>query len=286
MRSLPFILAVLGHAACGTPQSTETPGPAVAPGPVITPVPTVVPASEAKWGQLNPARGADSPKAATLWGDRSGRGPTGFLFHPVDGFSSPPHIHNVSYRGIVIHGLVHNDDPDAAEMWMPAGSFWTQPKGAAHITSARGNDVLAYIEIDSGPYLVRSVEQAFSSDERPINVDASNIVWVRLRDSDPDVRAAHLWGDADGGRLSGTLLKVPRSFEGTLLGRGPEFRAIVIAGRPKLNVESSAGLEPLEPGSYFASSEPSAHKLSCADDADCVIYIRTAGRFELTRSSD
>ena len=126
---------------------------------------TVVLTSEVTWEQLNPARGDESPKAATLWGDRNGEGPTGFLFAPVDGFESPPHAHNVSYRGVVIRGLVHNDDPNADEMWMPTGSFWTQPKGGVHITAAKGTDILAYIEIDEGPYLVLAVDKAFDSED-------------------------------------------------------------------------------------------------------------------------
>ncbi len=82
----------------------------------------VIPVSEVKWEQLNPARGDKSPQAGTLWGDRSGAVPTGFLARFVDGFSSPPHIHNATYRAVVISGHIHNDDPDAASMWMPAGS--------------------------------------------------------------------------------------------------------------------------------------------------------------------
>ena len=82
----------------------------------------VVLASEVEWEQLNPKRGDQSPQAATLWGDRNGTEATGFLVKFVDGFSSPPHIHNVSYRGVVIAGGVHNDDPEAKPMWMPAGS--------------------------------------------------------------------------------------------------------------------------------------------------------------------
>ena len=133
-------------------------------------------ASEVTWEQLNPARGDKSPKAGTLWGDRNGTGPTGFLVQFADGFSSPPHIHNVSYRGMVISGLIHNDDPGAADMWLPTGSFWTQPKGEVHITAAKGTTNVAYIEIEKGPYLVLPPEEAFDSGERPINVDASNIV--------------------------------------------------------------------------------------------------------------
>ena len=126
--------------------------------------------ADVEWEKLNPARGDQSPAAATLWGDRNGTDATGFLVRFVDGFSSPPHIHNVSYRGIVIQGLVHNDDPTAAPMWMPTGSYWTQPLGGAHITSATGGTTVAYIEIEEGPYLVRPVDQATASGQHPVNV--------------------------------------------------------------------------------------------------------------------
>lgn len=82
--------------------------------------------SDVQWTPLNPARGDQSPQAGTLWGDRTNSGASGFLVQFVDGFSSPPHIHNVTYRGVVISGLIHNDDPKAEKMWMPEGSFWTQ----------------------------------------------------------------------------------------------------------------------------------------------------------------
>ena len=54
--------------------------------------------SEIVWEKLNPARGDQSPQAGTIWGDRRGSVATGFLAKFVDGFSSPPHIHNVTYR--------------------------------------------------------------------------------------------------------------------------------------------------------------------------------------------
>lgn len=65
---------------------------------------TVLPTDQVKWEPLNPARGDASPRAGTLWGDRKGRGPTGFLVRFKQGFASPPHIHNVTYRGVVIEG--------------------------------------------------------------------------------------------------------------------------------------------------------------------------------------
>lgn len=36
---------------------------------------------------------------------------------------------------------------------MPLGSFWTQPSGEVHITAAKGEENIAYVEIDSGPDL-------------------------------------------------------------------------------------------------------------------------------------
>jgi hypothetical protein len=104
--------------------------------------------ADIEWGYLNPARGDAGPRAATLWGDRTANVASGFLVKFKDGFSSPPHIHNVTYRGVVISGLVHNDDPKAENMWLPAGSFWTQPAGESHITAAIGKNNIAFYKDD------------------------------------------------------------------------------------------------------------------------------------------
>ena len=70
----------------------------------------VVTADNVEWGWLNPLRGDKSPAAGKLWGDRTKNEPAGFLVKFNKGFSSPPHIHNITYRGVVIKGLLHNDD--------------------------------------------------------------------------------------------------------------------------------------------------------------------------------
>lgn len=169
------------------------------------PTKEIVLAAEVNWTHLNPKRGDLAPKAGTLWGDRNGNEPTGYLLKPTDGFQSPLHIHNVSYRAVVIRGLIYNDDPDAANMWMPAGSFWTQPKVEVHITASMGKDALAYIEIEEGPYLVHPADEAFDSGERPVNVDKSNIVWLDasditwvdqhgVADAGKGPKVAYLWG--------------------------------------------------------------------------------------------
>ena len=194
-------VAMAGLAAC-----SATPEPAA------ERTSEVVLTSEVEWGPLNPARGDRGPKAGTLWGDRTGPGPSGFLVEFLDGFESPPHIHNVSYRGVVLSGLIHNDDPNADDLWLPPGSFWTQPKGAVHVTAARGSHNLAYIEIEEGPYLVLPVEEEFDSGEVPVNVDRSNVVWLDQPGTPAAARGprvAYLWGNPRDDRLSGALVELP-----------------------------------------------------------------------------
>ena len=242
---------------------------------------SVVRRADVSWEPLNPARGDKSPKAGTLWGDRKADVATGFLAEFADGFSSPPHIHNVTYRAVVIEGLAHNDDPEAANMWMPTGSFWTQPKGEAHITSAQGSPVVAYVEIEAGPYLVRPAEQAFDSGERPINVDASNMVWEDLtttayyHGANPNGGAppevAYLW---KGEERRGFMLRLPPGFEGKVYTPGPDLRAVVISGEVTHEDPGGSRAEALPPGSYFGSTKAAMHDVTCASGAACVLYVR------------
>ena len=245
----------------------------------------VVPVTDVKWEQLNPARGDQSPQAGTLWGDRRGAVPTGFLAKFVDGFSSPPHIHNATYRAVVISGLIHNDDPDAAHMWMGPGSFWTQPRGEVHITAAMGSTNIALVEIDEGPYLVRPPEEAFDSGERPVNVDASNIVWVDPPATPPSAngpKLAYLWGRLEEGQSNGTFIKLPPGFKGNIHSLASSFRAVVIKGRPTY---AGTNVEVLEPGSYFSSAGQWIHRISTDAGTETLIYVRTDGRFEISADS-
>lgn len=255
--------------------------------------------SEINWEALNPARGDRSPQAGTLWGDRhaaiepqensetdcpfcrSSLVPTGFLAKFADGFSSPPHIHNVTYRAVVISGLVHNDDPDAAHMWMPPGSFWTQPKGEVHITSAKGETTVALVEIDTGPYLVMPPEEAFDSGERPVNIHTSNIVWVTpsglpIEEVGPQI--AYLWGNPENGSDYGTFIKLPPGFSGHIQSTGSTFRVVTIDGQPKYLGKKKVTLEP---GSYFSSSGDVMHKVESHAQQESVFYVRSNGSYRI-----
>jgi len=255
------------------------------------PSPSVLSAEDVDWQPLNPARGEASPRAGTLWGDRNGSGPTGFLVQFVDGFSSPPHIHNVSYRGIVITGLVHNDAPEHRAMWMPAASYWTQPKGATHITAAKGSPVVAYIEIDEGPYLVHPVDQASETAERPVNVDASNLVWLDVASIGwmsvadvPGAKVTFLWGNPADSAASGALIELSSGFTGSIRDLGGRLRSVVVRGAMRFH--GSGAETTLEPGSYFTSTGGTAHRLSCVATEPCILYVRSEGKFLVTTQEE
>ncbi len=255
----------------------------------LKPTSEVLLRSQVEWSPLNPARGDASPQAGNLWGDRTSSGATGFLVKFVDGFSSPPHIHNVTYRGVAIDGLIHNDDPDAEKMWMPEGSFWTQPAGEAHITAAMGNSNMAYIEIDSGPYLVNPADEAFDNGEKPINVDPSNIVWLDASNfnssdhsknigSPVQPQVAFLWGDPQDREPYGAFIKLPAGFKGEIRNYSSTFRAVVVRGQPQLLRGAKA--DNLEPGSYFGSMRSSVHQIG-SQTTESVLYVRTRGKFDV-----
>ncbi len=237
----------------------------------------IVLASQVDWQALNPARGAASPRAATLWGDRNAAVATGFLARFAKDFSSPPHIHNVTYRAVVIEGEIHNDDPGAAWQWMGPGSFWSQPQGESHITAARGQSNLALVEIDHGPYLVRPPEQAYDNGERPINVDASNLVWMPAMPGGvigEGADKAHLWGRFDGDSPNGSFLRLPPGFRGRLMAAGEVFHAVVIRGAL---VHAAAPGKTLTPGSYAGGV--GTHVVGADPEQGAFVYIRSHGRY-------
>ncbi len=183
---------------------------------------------------------------------------------------------------MVISGLIHNDDLNADDMWMPAGSFWTQPKGEVHITAARGSNNIALVEIDKSPYLVRSFKEAFDSGEKPINVDPSNLIWLdppgMPSSSSKGVKVAYLWGPQEDGQSNGTFVRLPAGYSGEIHSRGKTFRAVVIKGQPKYFGDE---VQILEPGSYFGSKGAAMHQVSSSAGEETVIYVRTNGKYEV-----
>ena len=248
--------------------------------------------SDVEWTPLNPARGKLGPQAGNLWGDRTGAGPSGFLVKFVDGFSSPPHIHNITYRGVVISGLVHNDDPNAEKAWMGVGSYWTQAAGEVHITAAKGSDNIAYIEIEESPYLVLPTSEAFDEGDKSVNIEASNIVWLDATNTQwikqPEnisfasaPKIAFLWGNPQGDQLNGSFVKLPAGFSGKIKTNQSVLRGVIIQGRVDYQGMNLKGDKILVPGSYFSSSDEAMHQLSVDTDNECIIYIRSKGGYTI-----
>ncbi len=249
---------------------------------------TVTTPDQVSYQPLNPARGDASPQAGVLWGDITKDVPSGMLLKFAEGFSSPPHIHNITYRAIVIDGEIHNDDPDAANMWMGPGTFWTQPAGEVHITSARP-DVggTGFLEILEGPYLVQPGDKAFDNGERPLNLVAPNMVWmnademnwIQTGNSEQGAEATLLWGDLSDGELSGSMIKLPPGYKADLSTKGGDLKAVVIQGGVLHSVQSVTEQNDIGAGGFFASAEGMSHSIKCEAKSECLIYVRTEGSF-------
>jgi quercetin dioxygenase-like cupin family protein len=281
---LPAV-ALIGLMISATATAQETPTPAAE----ATPKVEVRLASEIPWQKLNPARGDASPQAGTIWGDQTKDGESGFLVKFVDGFSSPPHIHNITYRGIVLAGGLHNDDPKAEPMWMKVGSYWTQPAGEVHITSSRGAGI-GYVEIQSGPYLVKPETEAFDNGERPINIDSTNIVWLDASnttwiegktnaDAAKNAQMTFMWGSPEGDQVNGTMLKLPAGFSGKLNTESSSFKVIVIDGQTKLHLDDGKDVRTLTAGGYFGTEGKASNHVTTKDG--CTVYVRTKGKYSV-----
>jgi hypothetical protein len=239
---------------------------------------SVIATDNIEWGLLNPLRGDASPRAADLWGDRTKNTATGMLVKFKKGFSSPPHIHNISYRGVVIEGLMHNDDPSAIETWLQSGSFWTQSAGESHITAANAQDNLIYLETDSGPYLVLPKEQAFDNGERSINVDAQNLVWLDAKEvtwlASNKAHIAYLWGNTE--QANGSFIKLPAGFEGTIENDGG-LKALVVKGKAAYQWNNNKTISELSPSSFFSAKAKGSHAITA--ETELILYINSNGRY-------
>lgn len=281
LRYTTYLLFIVGLLiSCTNPKTEEEKSTSEK---IENPTNKVLLSSKIIWEKLNPARGDQSPQAGTIWGNRKGTEATGFLAKFVDGFSSPPHIHNVTYRAVVIKGLVHNDDAEAEHMWMKSGSFWTQPEGEAHITSAKGEENIALVEIDHGPYLVKPISEAFDNGERPVNIDVSNLVWLDNEKSnwiDPSSNAELCFLLEDNG-LKSLFVKLPKGYNGEIETDGTVLHSVVIKGELIYLMPTDNEKKVLDPGSYFGSTGRSIHSIQNNSDQEIVLYFRTDGEVKI-----
>ncbi|MEM7765130.1 MAG: DUF4437 domain-containing protein [Pseudomonadota bacterium] len=228
---------------------------------------------------LNPARGDAAPQAGVLWGNIRANVWSGAIIKFRDGFQSPPHIHNVTYRGVVIDGQVHNDDPVAAKQWLGPGAYWSQVAGEAHITAAKpGASATVFLEILSGPYLVKPTDDAFDTGEQSVNVAYDNLVWVTasgsLADSNARSARTYLWQQ---GAHSGSLLRLAAGASVSVQADAP-LRLVGIRG--ELSVRAAAQpAKPLHRARYQQLPAADIHDLQCHGATVCLSYISALGTY-------
>jgi len=116
-------------------------------------------------------------------------------------------------------------------------------------------------------------------------MDASNVVWVnqpKMSTSKKAPKVAYLWGNPQGNDLNGNFAKLPSGYTGKMNSQGSIFHAVLIQGQLEYQMPNDANSKILAPGSYFSSEGKSVHQISCKAGEDCIIYIRTNGKFDAT----
>jgi hypothetical protein len=93
-----------------------------------------------------------------------------------------------------------------------------------------------------------------------------------------------LWGDPMKGGESGFLLKLPAGMVSPPHIHNSDYWAVTISGTPS-HYESEHGKEadakPLPPGSMVMMPAKMHHVSRCAAGAECVMFIRMTGKFDM-----
>lgn len=127
---------------------------------------------------------------------------------------------------------------------------------------------------------MRPTDQAYDTGQRPMNIDGSNIVWI---DTTSGAQIAYLWASQSNAPPSGTLIKLPRNFQGSLDTENSPVKAVVIQGQLKLRTMSIPSETTLSTASYFQTSNTPPIHLINNSDQDTILYLRTAGKIQLRK---
>ena len=109
-----------------------------------------IPATKVQFGPTGVKDGKTGELlAGPAYGDLA-KGPHGTFIRMPAGFVSPVHNHTGAYWGVVISGVGSNGLPGAADVQLPAGSYWYQKGGEAHVTKClSGQECLFFISQDT-----------------------------------------------------------------------------------------------------------------------------------------
>ena len=133
------------------------------------------------------------------------------------------------------------------------------------------------VEIDKGPYLVKSIEESFDNGERPVNIDASNVVWLNNKktnwiDSKSKAEISFLW---ENNESRGVFVKLPQGYDGTIVSDGTVLHSVIIQGDLNYTLPQSNEMKELDAGSYFGATSKAIHTITNHSTTEAIMYIRT-----------
>ena len=92
---------------------------------------------------------------------------------------------------------------------------------------------------------------------------------------------AVLWGDLGEESLSGSFVKLPGGYSGSLHTIGGDLQSVIIQGDVAHSVSMVTDRRVIRPGGYFESEAGVPHSLACQSDEACTMYVRTSGEFRV-----
>ena len=89
--------------------------------------------------------------AAPAYGDLT-HGPHGTFIKMPAGYVSPTHTHIEDYWAVVVSGAMVNKEPDGPDVRLPAGSYYFQKGGEAHVTKCLSTEGCIFFVSQNGKF--------------------------------------------------------------------------------------------------------------------------------------
>lgn len=162
---------------------------------------------------------------------------------------------------------------------LPAGSFWSVPANAEHVTACVNPDEeCRFFFHASGAFDFFPID-AMTSDRDP-TAEAIPVDGLSFDDLDPYDGAALVWGDQDTGP-HGTVVRIDAGTSTGELAHRAAFSAVPTTGM--LSVDDGSGAAELAVGSVLEMEANTPHSLSCASASDCLLYLFSDEALDIRR---
>ncbi|PWJ59169.1 uncharacterized protein DUF4437 [Dyadobacter jejuensis] len=127
--------------------------------------------------------------------------------------------------------------------------------------------------------MVKPINEAFDDGQRPINIHASNVVWLDYKNtswvsSKSKAEISFLLNDHE---YKSLFVKLPKGYIGTFETNGSILHSVVIQGQLSYDMPQGQETKVLDAGSYFGSTENATHKVKNISNGATMLYIRTNG---------